>query len=153
MQLDSVFFLSCFLPVLALLSCLLRGTKAKNVLLLIASLVFCAFGGLSGLPVLLVTAAVNYGLVRLMRRRPALRKAAVAAAVVLDLGVLIFYKYLDLLLSPFLPAGDAVFSGAAFAAPIGISFFTFKCISCAVDVSRDPESCPAGFLRFLLYVS
>ena len=153
MRLDSVIFLSCFLPALALLSCIVRGTRPKNILLLIAGLVFCAFGGLSGLLVLLVTAAVNYLLALLIRARETPCRAAVAAAVVLDLAALVFYKYLDLLLSLILSAQRAALSGAALAAPIGISFFTFKCISYVVDVYRDRKSCVGGFFAFLLYVS
>ena len=39
---DSAFFLLCFLPVAAVLYCLLRGQRAGDILLLVLSLLFCA---------------------------------------------------------------------------------------------------------------
>ena len=53
MSFDSVIFISCFLPLLAIVFFLLRGDKARNVLLLAAGLVFYAFGSLSGTLLLL----------------------------------------------------------------------------------------------------
>ncbi|MCD8358316.1 MAG: hypothetical protein LUC06_03830 [Oscillospiraceae bacterium] len=60
MNFDSAFFLFCFFPVLLLLHAVLRGTRARNILLLAAGLLFYAFGQLSGLLLLLASAAGNY---------------------------------------------------------------------------------------------
>ena len=54
MTLDSVFFISCFLPLSLLLHWLMPGIRAKNGLLLVLSLVFYAFSGLAALPVLVL---------------------------------------------------------------------------------------------------
>ena len=61
MSFDSPIFISCFLPLLALVYALVRNQRARNVLLLAAGLVFYAFGSLTGLALLLACAAVNYG--------------------------------------------------------------------------------------------
>ena len=68
MSFDSVIFISCFLPVLAILYAIARGKTARNVLLLAAGLIFYAFGSLSGLALLLACAAVNYGFGLLLLR-------------------------------------------------------------------------------------
>ena len=60
MNFDSVIFISCFLPVLAALYWLLPGLRAKNVLLLVFSLVFYSFAGVSSLLMLVALALVNY---------------------------------------------------------------------------------------------
>ena len=149
MQLDSVVFLSLFLPLVALLNALLRQTRAKNRLLLAAGLVFYAFGGLAGLLLMLALAAVNYGLGALLCRREGSGRAIAAAAIVIDLAALVAFKYLDALL----PAYQSALPGFRLAAPLGISFFTFKCISYIADVRRDREHRAGSFFAFLLYVS
>ena len=70
MSLDSAFFLLCFLPLAAALYYLIRGRRGGDVLLLILSLLFCAFGSLSGLSLLLAAALVNYTFGLLILRCP-----------------------------------------------------------------------------------
>ena len=143
MSFDTPFFLSVFLPVLVLLYCLIPGKPQKNILLLLASLLFCAFGSISGAAVMCIFAAVNFVLGLLLQRFP--RKALLTAGVTGNLAFLLFYKYLNF----FLPG---VFSGGL-AVPLGISFFTFKGISYLVDIYRDPTKGTKNFFRFLLYIS
>ena len=60
MSFDSVFVIGCFLPLTVFLYWLLKKNKLRNGLLLIAGLVFYAFGSLSGLLLLLAAIAVNF---------------------------------------------------------------------------------------------
>ena len=102
-SLDSAFFLLCFLPLAAILYYLLRGERSGNILLLILSLLFCAFGSLSSLCLLLAAALVNYVFGLLILRFPKAGKALAALAVALDLAFLGAFKYLAFLLSLILP--------------------------------------------------
>ena len=149
MNFDSAPFLFCFLPVLLLLYCLLPGRRAKNVLLLLAGFVFCAAGSLGALALLLVFSLINYLFLIAVRRMPG-RKLPVAAGVVFDLLFLCFFKYLTFLVSVF-TGGTA--PGFSVAAPLGVSFFTFRCISCLIDVYRAPGRGAVRFFDLLLYVS
>ena len=152
MSFDSVIFISCFLPLLAVVFFLLRGTKARNAALLAAGLVFYAFGSLPGVLLLLACAAVNYGFGLLLLRAKGDGKWIAAAAVALDLLFLAAFKYLRFALSLLAPAlGTAPDVGLA--APIGISFFTFKCISYIIDTRRDRQSGTRSFFALLLYIS
>ena len=149
MNFDSAFFLSCFFALLLVLHTLLRSTKARNVLLLVTGLVFYSFGSLQGLVLLLAAAAVNYLLGRLLMAGKG-GKALCAAGVAANLLFLGIYKYLDFLLGgvfglPQLQLG--------LAAPVGISFFTFKCISYLVDISRQRQRGTKDFFQLLLYIS
>ena len=153
MSLDSAFFLLCFLPLAALLYHLLPGKRAGNALLLILSLLFCAFGSLSGLGLLLAAALVNYLFGLLILRFPRGGKALAGAAAALDLAFLAAFKYLSFLLSLVLPLRSAGWTGLGIAAPLGISFFTFKCISYVLDTSRDPRCGTRNFFHLLLYIS
>ena len=149
MSFDSIIFISCFLPLLALAYALAPGARARNALLLAAGLVFYAFGSITGLLLLLACAAVNWGFGLLLLRRPEGGKAIAGIAVALDLAFLAAFKYLSFALSALGLPSPAV--GPA--APIGISFFTFKCISYIIDTYRDRRSGTRRFFELLLYIS
>ena len=142
---DSVVFLSCFLPLTVLLYRLIPGKKPRNILLLIASLLFYSFGSLAGLAILLVSAGTNYLFAKLMARG---RKLLLGIAVAGNLALLIAYKYLNFFLQDVLGFQTEL----SLIAPLGISFFTFKSISYLVDVYRKKTN-PGSFWQFLLYIS
>lgn len=153
MVFSSAVFLFCFLPVVFLAYRLLPGPRAKNGLLILGSLVFYAFGGLGCLPVLLGSVLVNYLAGLLAARRGRLGRAAVAAAAVLDLGLLGTFKYLN-----FITANLALIPGLPVAVtqvalPIGISFFIFQGLSYVIDVYREPALLARSFWRVLLYIT
>ena len=143
MSFDSVFVIGCFLPLTVLLYWLLHKDKLRNGLLLIAGLVFYAFGSLSGLLLLLAAIAVNFCM-GLWLQRGKKRKLLCGVTVAANLLFLGAYKYLNFLLG-----ADTV----SLVAPIGISFFAFKCISYIVDICRDPAKGTKNVFRFALYVS
>ena len=150
---DSAFFLLCFLPVLGLLYYLLPGERMRNFLLLLGSLLFCAFGRLSGLLLLLGFTLVNWllGLGIMGAKRGG--RALVILGVVLDLAFLAAFKYLDFLLAPLLPGAAEAWQSWGLAAPLGISFFTFKAVSYLADTGRDREKGCRSPFRLLLYLS
>ena len=94
MVFNSPAFLFAFLPVCAALFCLMPGKRTKNAFLALASLVFYAFGGLAQVPVLLLSAAWNYGFGRALERESPRRKAVLILGAAGDLALLGVYKYL-----------------------------------------------------------
>ena len=152
---DNIFFLSCFLPLVLAAYWLVPGLKGKNTVLLVCSLLFYSFGSLTGLALLLAMALANYLLGIALKggkyqKRSRFRKAALVAGLVLNLAFLGFFKYADFVLSgirglPPLHTGIAV--------PLGISFFTFKCISYLMDAFRDCRQATSSFGTLLLYIS
>ena len=130
MSFGSAIFLFAFLPASVALYHLIPGTRAKNICLLTASLLFYGFGRLADLPILVGLALFNYLLGLFLRRRWVL-----ALGVSLDLGVLLFYKFL-------FPAS----------LPLGISFFTFQAISYLADAYRDPAQTSRRFIPLLQYL-
>ncbi len=143
MSFDSVFVLAVFLPLTVLLNWLLRKDKVRNIMLFAAGLVFYAFGSFTGFLLLLAAIGVNY-LLGLCLQKAHKRKVICGVAVALNLLFLGAYKYLNFLLG-----ADTV----SLVAPVGISFFTFKCISYLVDTSRDPAKGTKNIFHFALYVS
>ena len=148
MHTDSVVFLSCFLPLAVLLYRLIPGRKPRSFLLLGASLLFYSFGGLAGLAILLISAVANYLFARLIAKGCG-GKILPTLAVVANLALLITYKYLNFFLQDVLGLPQAELS---LAAPLGISFFTFKSISYLVDIYRKKNDA-GSFWQFLLYIS
>ena len=149
MNLDSVFFVSCFLPVALVLYWLVPGIRAKNWILLAVSLIFYSFGSLTGLLLLVAVCLGNY-LFGLWLQGSRGRKAGLVMGVCLNVAFLAFYKYLDFILAEMLGLPELQLG---LAAPIGISFFTFKSISYLADTYRDKEQGTKNFGAFLLYIS
>lgn len=149
MSFDSIFFISCFLPLALALYFIVPSVKYKNIVLLVTGLVFYSFGSFSGLGILLLLVAANLCLVTLIKRCK-FKKLFVAVGVTLNLLCLAFFKYLNFLMCDILRL-KAVDLGIA--APLGISFLIFKCISLLIDTYRAPLGVSLKLDKVLLYIS
>ena len=146
MSFGSAIFLFGFLPVTVVLYRLLPGQLPRRILFTAASLLFYAFGSLDDLALLLASVVFHY-LAGLLLLRSRGRRVVVAMVVLVDLGLLVGYKYWSFLLTTVgLPAA------AALPLPAGISFFTFQGISYVVDAYRDREHASARFFPVLQYL-
>ena len=136
---SSITFLFYFLPLFFIGYCVLPGVVAKNLVLLLASLLFYAWGEPWFVVVLVAQIALNYGAALVIDRSDADRRIlATASAVAVNLALLGIFKYADFAVGTLnlaLPAGDG-FALPGLALPLGISFFTFHAISYLVDVHR-----------------
>ena len=92
MVFSSLVFLCIFLPVVFVLYTLLPGIHTKNFLLLIASLVFYAYGEPVYVLLLLGVSLLNYLAARLIASGSR-KKAKLAVVVILNLGILCLFKY------------------------------------------------------------
>ena len=108
----------------------------KNFILLIASIVFYSIGEPKYIFLLIACTIVNYILTIGMSKSKQ-PKLYLALIVVLNLGVLCFYKY----------------AGLGLVLPIGISFYTFQMLSYCIDVYREPELLQKDYFSLLLYVA
>jgi len=157
MVFSSVTFLFYFLPAFLICYFAMPGVRAKNLVLLVFSLVFYAWGGLANVGVLAVSILANYGFALLIDRRaePA-RLRVLGLAVAVNLMGLIAFKYagflaenLNLVLAPAGLALPVVHP----ALPLGISFFTFHAISYLVDVYRRKASANGRFEEIAVYIT
>lgn len=153
MAFNSAAFLFFFFPLAFLLYAVLPQGKPRNLFLTAAGLIFYAFGQWQGIPLLFLAALVSYLAGRAVMARPGLRRPALAAALLLELGLLGCFKYLNFftgLLNRLLPVE---LPQAELLLPVGISFFTFKAISYVMDVYRDGSRGSRSFLDVFLYIS
>ena len=133
--------------------------KARNYWLLLASLFFYAWGEPSFVFVMLVSIGINYLLaiwISVLPEGKAGRKIVLAADVILNLGLLFVFKYLNFVISQIrgiFPGTQAVLEQTNIVLPIGISFFTFQAMSYVIDVFRGkaPVQRNPGYVG--LYVS
>jgi alginate O-acetyltransferase complex protein AlgI len=135
------------------------AARLKNVVLVLASIAFYAWGGMKFVPLVLGSALVNYAfglaLSRLPDDRPRDRKLVLAAAVTFDLAVLAWFKYAGFFADNLsFITGDRVGRSVALSQiylPLGISFFTFHAISYVVDVYRRTSEARKNPLEVVLY--
>ena len=153
MLFSSTVFIFVFLPaVLIGYYLLLRGMKARNALLLAASLLFYAWGEPVYVLLMLLSIAVNYVFGRLLERR-AHSKTLLVAAVIFNLGLLFYFKYLNFTVDNLNALFGLHLSVPALALPIGISFFTFQAMSYVIDVYRGTAPVQRNVLSLGLYIS
>lgn len=150
---SSLEFLCVFLPVVFALYCLLPSIKVKNALLIVASLLFYAYGEPVYVLLMIASSFMNYGMARLIAKGEKRKKIFLALAVVLNLGILAVFKYADFavdtvngLLSTNIPLPGITL-------PIGISFFTFQALSYVIDVYWERVEVQKNYFNILLYIS
>ena len=142
MVFSSPLFLFLFLPAVLTAYLLLPRLGAKNSYLLLVSLLFYAWGEVGFILLLLGSTLANYFLGLWVDRAsdPARRRQAVVVAVVINVGLLAFFKYADFAVSTLNPLLVSLGMGALppprIPLPIGISFFTFHALSYVIDVYR-----------------
>ena len=125
----------------------------QNALLLIASLIFYAWGEpkMVVLMVLVTLAAYGSGFAIVhFAARPRAKKAALIAAIAVILGNLVVFKYLNFLCRTFSFLG---LPDPGIALPIGISFYTFQILSYVIDLYRGKIALQRNFFYLLMYVS
>ncbi|MDX1479023.1 MAG: MBOAT family protein [Saprospiraceae bacterium] len=155
---SSLLFLYVFLP--AVLAVVLLAPRTwHNYLLLIASLIFYAWGGVSYSVLLLISIGINYFVGRAIDRHRGtpLARWSMIVGVVLNLLLLGIFKYANLLvgsLDVLLTAvGWTPIELKPIALPIGISFFTFQAISYIVDVYDGKASVEKRIANVGLYIA
>ncbi len=153
MVFSSAFFLFVFFPAVFLLYYLLPGLKTRNAFLAFASVVFISFGQLVYVPVFLFSILVNYLSGLLLMGDHTRRKVFLWLAVLMNIGVLVFFKYTDFLVENLNGLFGMSVGTLDLVLPIGISFYTFQGLSYTIDVYRDKSNGTRSFGKLLLYIS
>ena len=154
MLFSSLVFLWVFLPIVFIGSFILQnlgGIKAANILLLISSLLFYAWGEPIYILLMLASILINYSAGRLLCTKH--KKVVLTVAVVLNLALLGYYKYAGMLVETWNRLTGANVGIPKIALPIGISFFTFQALSYVIDAYRGDCEIQKNPLKLALYVS
>ena len=147
-------FLYYFLPCVLILYFLIPKSL-KNGFLLLSSLLFYAWG--EPKYVILMVAAIvlfySFGLAIGASKKIWLRKLWLTAAIVAGCVMLGVFKYADFALENWNKLTGMGVPLLKLALPIGISFYTFQCISYAVDVYREDVKPQRNLIHFGTYVA
>lgn len=135
MVFSSITFVYAFFPLVAVAYYLSKNRVYRNVVLLLASLLFYSWGEPRFLLLMLAATLAAYCGGLLMERCTAHRKLILIVTVVLLVGNLFVFKYLNF----FSENLSALFGWSALpklTLPIGISFYTFQILSYVIDLYR-----------------
>ena len=155
MVFSSLMFLFVFLGVVLALYYVLPR-RFRNLWLFISSLFFYAYGEPIYLLLFVGSITVNYvsGLLLGKWQDPGKRKAVLVGCIIVNLGLLGFFKYTSLIVGTlrnipvfaFLPIPKI-------ALPIGISFYTFQAMSYVIDVYKGNCKTQTNYITFGTYVA
>lgn len=156
MVFSSVVFILFFLPIFLSLYHF-TPSKYKNAVLLGSSIFFYAWGAPLFIFVLLLSTVIDFYLVgQLYRARGALKKKWLIASLVMNLGLLAYFKYANFFienLNFFLKqVGVESLSWTSVVLPIGISFYTFQTLTYSIDVYRNNAVPQKKLSNYVLYI-
>ena len=152
MVFSSLIFLYAFFSLSLLAYALCRSQKQQNVVLLIFSLIFYAWGEPKYVLLLMFMAFADWFCALQVDRSYSLSKKRfwVGVATVVDIGLIGYFKYAGLICSIFGTVPDFIKS---IALPIGISFYTFQLLTYVIDVYRKDAPAQKSYWNVLLYAA
>ena len=155
MRFSSLPFLFGFLP-LTLALYFAAPPRWRNLVLLLTSLVFYGWGEPVYLGIMVLSILIDYThglLVERYRSRDKLARWFVAESVILNLGLLGFFKYWDFFAETLSRLPGITLPALGLPLPIGISFFTFQTMSYTIDVYRRDAPAQRDIVAFGAYVT
>lgn len=157
MLFSSITFLFAFLPIV-LLVYYISPRLLRNAVLLVFSLLFYAWGEPKYVFVMMASILIGYAMGLLtdyfMRKEQVkMAKCAVIVSVVLNLGLLVFFKYLGFFADNINRIPGVNIAVPEFALPLGISFYTFQILSYSVDVYRGTVKPQKNIINLGAYIT
>lgn len=134
MVFSSTTFLFLFFPLFLICYFIPKKTKIRNIVLLVFSLLFYAWGEPIYIFLILFSIIVNYYLTIIMDRKNS--KLMLWLIVIFDLGMLFVFKYSNFLIDIVNGLANLNINHVNIVLPIGISFYTFQMLSYVIDVYR-----------------
>ena len=155
MVFSSVVFLYIFLPIMLLLYFIVPK-KFKNAIMILASLIFFAWGEIRYIFIMLVLAVMDFWCGQNINKYNGNRKKQrmyLAIDVGVNLLILFFFKYADFIISNINGITGLSIPLLNIPLPIGVSFNTFQSLSYIIDVYRGTVKCEKSFYNYLTYTT
>lgn len=143
---------TCFIILYQMMS---RFVTLKKIFVILFSLYFYYKSSYTCCFILLGVCVSDYVLGRILGATSSSlgRRAIVALNVVLNVGMLVYFKYFNLLYQTFASITDTTFDPLDIVLPAGISFFTFRSISYIVDIYRGDIAPCTNFLDYTFFLT
>ncbi len=154
MLFSSITFLYYFLP-LVLILYFIAPKKLKNVVLLIASLMFYAWGEPKCVFLMLATIVWNYcfGILIERAQKKNTKKIYLTVSIIGTLSGLLYFKYAGFFVENFARLTGISTPALSIVLPIGISFYTFQILSYSVDVYRGEVAAQKNPITLATYIA
>lgn len=155
MVFSSITFLYIFLPIVCLLY-LITKKELHNFILLVASIIFYAWGEPKYLSLMLITILINYIgaiLIDKFKQKPTISKITLCSTIIINIGFLFYFKYFNFVVTNINTIFHSNFDLIHVIMPIGISFYTFQSLSYLIDVYRGEAKVQKDFYKLALYIS
>ena len=155
MSFTTIEFMFRFLPIFLIVYYVVP-TRYKNMILLIGSFVFYAWGQHFYLLLLMLSIVVNYTFGRLIGERRAQRKPLLILGLIYNFGLLVFFKYTNFFIeniNALLTATHIQIPTISVVMPLGISFYTFQVVSYLVDVYRGEQRPVKNIINLGVYIA
>ena len=141
----------CFLPIVFVLYFSFKDIAWKNVVLLIASLLFYAWGEPVYVVLMVLSILFNYYAGREIEKEH--KKSSLVFAIIINILILGYFKYSGFLIDTINSIFGTSIRNRELALPIGISFYTFQAMSYLIDVYRRNSRAQKSILPFAVYIT
>ncbi len=154
MVFSSIPFIFFFFPIFLIIYYIVPF-KLKNIILLIFSLIFYAWGEPVYILLMIFSSLLDYtcGILLGKYKKKKIRNLILIESIVINLLLLSFFKYSDFLIENINNIFNLNIPLLNLPLPIGISFFTFQTMSYTIDVYKHNVKEEKNFLNFMTYVS
>lgn len=152
MLFTSISFLYYFLPALIIIY-FITPKKYKNIILLIASLLFYFYGEPKYVFLMIAEIVIAYTGAILIDKYKNQSKNILIITLFIHVFLLIIFKYTDFIIQTINDISNANIKLLNIALPIGISFYTFQIISYVIDVYNGKVKVQKNIINLATYVS
>ena len=152
---SGLFFLTVFLPAALILYYISKNRTYRNTVLTIISLLFYAWGEPVWVLLLIATSAFVYIIALLIQKNAGNKssKILLVIGIAIVIAVLGFFKYSGFIANNLSAIFKFENNFNDIALPLGLSFYTFTCISYLADVYNKKTSAQKNFIDLLMYIS
>lgn len=152
MVFSSITFLFYFLPIVLVIYYIVPN-KCKNIVLLLASLLFYFYGEPKYVLTMIFSIISTYIFGILINKYKKYKKIFLILSIAINVIILIYFKYTNFIIQNinlwFTKKIDFIYV----ILPIGISFYTFQLISYTIDLYREQAKVQKNILKLAMYIS
>lgn len=153
MQFNSFVFILLLLPmtILAYFVANKISLRLGKIIIIGASVIFYSYSDWKAFNVLGISLIMNYTFIYLMGRFRRKRKVFMAVPIIINIGLLVYFKYFNFLILIVNEIFDNDYALMEIIQPLGISFFTFQQIAYVVAIcNKEIEN--KSLVDYLIYI-
>ena len=153
MEFSTLLFLIFFFPIFLGCYFMFKKRNIRNLVLLIFSLLFYAWGEPIYILLMIFSILINYFLTLKIDKEQKNRKTYLIISIIINLLLLVIFKYTDFLISVINYIFSFNIKYTNISLPIGISFYTFQILSYVIDVYRKKVKVQKNIIYLGCYIS